>query len=111
MKDESLAHLHAILQAARAVKAFVSGRTLEEYASDELLRSAVERKFEIMGEAIGRIKRDEPDLLLRIRQHRAIMSFRNILVHAYDTIDDQIVWSVIEDDLENLITDVEHLID
>jgi len=111
MKDDSLAHLHDVLQAARAVKAFVSGRTLEEYAWDELLRSAVERKFEIMGEAIGRIKRDEPELLSLIRHHRAIVSFRNILVHAYDAIDDQIVWNVIEDDLDNLIDDIKRLID
>lgn len=110
MKDELLAHLHDIVQAARAVKAFVAGRTFEHYTSDEQLRSAVERKFEIMGEALNRIHRDAPGLLQHIRQHRDIISFRNILVHGYDSIDDQIVWGVVEDDLDNLIQDVEAIL-
>ena len=110
MKDEILAHLHDVLQSGRAIQEFISNRTLESYTSDELLRSAVERKFEIMGEAINRIKRDEPSLLSRIRNYRDIISFRNILVHGYDTIDDRIVWGVIEEDLDDLVEDVEKLL-
>ena len=110
MKDETPAHLHDILQAARAVKAFVSGRTFAEYAQEDLLRSAVERKFEIMGEALNRIKRDDPDVLSQIRDHRDIISFRNILVHGYDAIDDRIVWGVIEEDLDHLIEDADKLL-
>ena len=49
MKDEILAHLHDIAEAAKAIRTFVSGQTYENYAENELLRSAVERKFEIMG--------------------------------------------------------------
>ena len=60
MKDEVLTHLHDIIQAGKAIQKFVSGRTFETYVSDELLRSAVERKFEIIGEALNRIHRDEP---------------------------------------------------
>ena len=110
MRDEVFAHLHDIIQAGKAVKDFIAGRTFEHYRSDELLRSAVERKFEIMGEALTRIRRDEPDLLPRIRDHRDIVSFRNILVHGYDAIDDRIVWGVIEEDLDNLIEEVDTLI-
>ncbi len=75
-----------------------------------MLRSAVELKFEIMGEALNRIDRDDPGLLSRIRDCRDIISFRNILVHGYDAIDDRIVWGVIEEDLDNLIEDVTRLI-
>ena len=110
MKDEILAHLHDILQAGRAIKEFISRRTFKEYAADELFRSAVERKFEVMGEAINRIKRDEPAILSQIRNYRDIISFRNILVHGYDAIDDRIVWSVIEEDLDSLIEDVNGLL-
>jgi uncharacterized protein with HEPN domain len=110
MKDELLAHLHDVIQAGRAIKEFVAGRSFEEYTSNELLRCAVERKFEIMGEAFNRIRRDKPDILVQIRDHRDIVSFRNILVHGYDTIDDRIVWGVIEEDLDNLIEDVDKLI-
>ena len=110
MKDEISAHLHDILQAGRAIKEFISGKTFAEYASNELLRSAVERKFEVMGEAIARIKRDGPELLSQIRNHRDIVSFRNILVHGYDAIDDRIVWGVIEEDLDGLVEDVNRLL-
>jgi len=110
MKDEVLAHLHDVIEAGKAIKEFVAGRAFEDYASDELLRSAVERKFEVMGEALNRLRRDEPEILQHIRDHRDIVSFRNILVHGYDTIDDRIVWGVIEEDLDHLIEDVGKLL-
>ncbi len=110
MKDEILAHLHDIAEAGKAIRTFVSDRTLEHYSQDELLRSAVERKFEIMGEALNRVARDEPSAIKQIRDHRDIISFRNILIHGYDAIDDQIVWGIIKEDLDNLIEDVEKLI-
>jgi uncharacterized protein with HEPN domain len=110
MRDEILAHLHDILQTGRAIKEFISGKTFEEYISDDLLRSAVERKFEVMGEALNRIKRDAPEILPQIRYNRDIISFRNILVHGYDAIDDRIVWGVIEEDLDSLIEDVDRLL-
>ena len=110
MKNEILAHLHDIAKSGRTVKEFLSKRTFEEYSSNELLRSAVERKFEVMGEALNRIRDDEPEILSQIRNHRDIVSFRNILAHGYDTIDDRIVWNIIEDDLDSLIEDVEKLL-
>lgn len=110
MKNDVLAHLHDAIQAARAILEFVKGHTLDDYSSDELLHSAVERKFEVMGEALNRIKRDAPDVLAQIRDHRDIISFRNILVHGYDSIDNRIVWSVITDNLKNLIEDVDKLL-
>ena len=110
MKDEIFAHLHDIAQAGRAIKEFTSECTFEKYSSNEILRSAVERKFEVIGEALNRIGRAEPELLSQIRNYRDIVSFRNILIHGYDTIDDRIVWSVMEDDLDNLIEDVDRLL-
>ena len=111
MKDDVPAHLHDIARAAHAVKQFVGGHDFDGYVADELLRSAVERKFEIIGEALIRIRRDDPALLPRIHEHRAIISFRTILVHGYDGIDDHVVWDVIVEDLDRLIRDVETLLD
>lgn len=110
MKDEILSHLHDILQAGRAIKGFIAGCTFDQYSSDELLRSGVERKLEIIGEALNRIKRDEPELLQQIREYRDIISFRNILVHGYSAIDDRIVWGIIEEDLDSLLKDVDNLL-
>jgi len=75
-----------------------------------LLRSAVERKFEIIGEALNRIRRENPSLMNRIRDHRDIISFRNILVHGYDSIDDRIAWGIIEEDLDRLLEDISELL-
>ena len=110
MKDDILKHLHDIREAAGAIARFVSGKTLDDYLHDELLRSGVERKFEIIGEALNRVKRDDPTLLSEIREHRNIVSFRNILAHGYDSIDDRIVWGIIEEGLDNLLEDVERVI-
>ncbi len=110
MKDNFLAYLDDILRSGRAIKAFVAGCTFEDYSSDELLRSGVERKLEIIGESLNRIKRDEPELLQQIPEHRNIISFRNILIHGYDTIDDRVVWGVIEEELDALLNAVDTLL-
>jgi uncharacterized protein with HEPN domain len=110
MKADTTAHLHDIIQAADAIKQFAAGRTFEDYVNDDILRSAIERKCEIIGEALNRIRRDDADILEQIRNHREIVSFRNILAHGYDSIDDQIVWDVIGEDLDTLRMDTRSLI-
>jgi uncharacterized protein with HEPN domain len=106
MEAEVLKYLRDIQDAASAIRRFVCGRNFQEYSQDELLRSGVERKFEIIGEALNRIKQCAPGALHKIREHRSIISLRNILIHGYDTIDDRIVWGVIQEDLDNLLEDV-----
>ena len=110
MKDEILKHLYDAKDAALAIKRFVEGKTFDDYKENALLQSGVERKFEIAGEALNRIKRDPPEMLDQIREHRSIISFRNILVHGYNGISNRIVWGIIEEDLDNLIEDVAILI-
>lgn len=99
-----------ILEAAKAIKGFVAGKSFKDYSADELLRSGVERKFEIIGEALNRISKIAPDVLNRIRGQRDIVSFRNILAHGYDTIDDRIVWGIIEENLGLLLTDIKKIL-
>ena len=110
MKADLLASLHDILQAGRAIKLFLLGKQFSDYAADEMLRSAIERKFEVIGEALNRIKRDGPEMLAAIRNTRDIISFRNILVHGYDTIDDKIVWGIVQEELDQLMADAECLL-
>jgi uncharacterized protein with HEPN domain len=110
MKDETLAPLYDILQAGHDIESFVADRTFDDYKSNAMLRSAVERKFEIMGEALNRIRRIDEQVLEQIRDYRDIISFRNILIHGYDAIDDRIVWGVIKEDLSNLLQDIEKLV-
>ena len=110
MHDEIITLLHDIREAASAILRFVKDRSFDDYTRDELLRSGVERKFEIVGEALNRIKTEQPGILEKIREYRNIVSFRNILAHGYDAIDDRIVWGIINEDLGNLLQDVEELL-
>jgi uncharacterized protein with HEPN domain len=111
MADDLLKHLYDIREATAAIFRFIRGKTFDDYEQDELLRSGIERKFEIIGEALNRIRRDDPTLLDKIREHRNIVSFRNILAHGYDSLDNRIVWGVVEEDLGKLLEDVERLIE
>ena len=106
MREETLKWLYDARKAASTVQRFVRGKTFSDYSSDELLRSGVERQLGIVGEALARIRRKDPEVLQRIREHRSIISFRNILVHNYDGLDHRIVWSVIRENLETLVEDL-----
>ena len=91
MQLEAQKYLFDIRQAAQRITRFREGKTFEHYRVDDLLRSAVERQFEIIGEALSQLARQYPDVAQRIAGYRRIIAFRNILIHAYATIDDRIV--------------------
>jgi uncharacterized protein with HEPN domain len=110
MEDDLLKHLYDIKEAAAAILRFVRGKTFDDYERDELLRSGVERKFEIIGEALNRLSRDNPTVLDNIREHCNIVSCRNILAHGYDSIDNRIVWDISGEDLGKLLADVERVL-
>lgn len=77
---------------------------------DLIERRAVERSFEIIGEAVSRLARSEPDLAAEITGGRQIIGFRNEIAHGYDTIDDNRVDSVIKQHLARLREDVAALL-
>jgi uncharacterized protein with HEPN domain len=94
--------LDDIRAAAAFIRQVTDGKTLEAYCADRLLRQAVERNFEIISEAVGRLARLDPDLAVRIGEHPQIIAFRNVLIHGYDLVDDAQVWQVITHDLPRL---------
>lgn len=97
-------------RAAEFLQTVTAGRTLDDYRGDELLRSAVERKFEILGEALNRLHKADPALAAKIPHHRQIISFRNVLIHGYDVVDEAVVWQIIQQDLPVLRQRVEELL-
>jgi len=99
-------YLADILQAAEAIAQFTRGETLETYLGDLKLRSAVERQFEIIGEALAHARAVEPEIVDAIGNARAVIGFRNQLIHGYALVDDEIVWGNVEN-LPTLIADVE----
>ena len=110
MRPEAPKLLEDIRDSASFIIQVVCNRTQADYEADRLARQAVERNFEIIGEAINRLSRLDPATAQRVGAVPRIVAFRNILIHAYDNIDHGIVWHVIQADLPPLLTGVEALI-
>jgi uncharacterized protein with HEPN domain len=92
--------------AAAKIQRYSAGRTLADYSADDYFRSAVERQFATLGEAMTRLAKAAPEVAERISDHRKIRSFRNVIVHGYDVIDDITTWSVIVSKLPILRTEL-----
>ena len=75
-----------------------------------MLKRAVERDLEIIGEALNRIIKREPDFEVKITNAKAIIGLRNQVIHAYDNISDENIWSILINHLPKLKTEVEILI-
>lgn len=99
-----------IHNAAQNIVDDTAGLTFDEFAGDRRTRQVVERNFEIMGEAVNRLRNREPSVATRITSHNQIVAFRNILIHGYDTIDYEIVWQAVQESLPVLRSEVEQLL-
>jgi uncharacterized protein with HEPN domain len=69
--------------------------TFLDYRSHLIIKRAIERNLEIIGEAIKRILNQDALLENRISQTKAIIALRNQVIHAYDNISDEIIWSIL----------------
>jgi uncharacterized protein with HEPN domain len=109
MKPQFRENLETVIEQGRVILSFVSGMTFEIYVSDDKTKLAVERSFEIIGEALNRAYKLDPETIDSITDYRKIISFRNILAHCYDSVEDRLVWGVIEESLPSLLSDVMNL--
>ena len=110
MRLEARKYLYDIQQAATLLAEFTAGRQFADYAREAMLRAAVEREFEIIGEALGQLAKLDEELAAGISEHRAIVAFRNILIHGYTEVDDRLVWDVVETKLPVLIREIDALL-
>jgi uncharacterized protein with HEPN domain len=95
-------YLWDVQQAAERIRRFTAGRTSDDYIADEMLSAAVERQFEIIGEALVRLRRIAPEVATMIPDVHRIIGFRNVLVHTYGEVDPMEVWGAIQNDLPSL---------
>jgi uncharacterized protein with HEPN domain len=98
MRRNPRSFLWDVCDAADAISSFIEGRSSLDYLEDRMLRSAVERQFEIIGEALSQLAKIDPTVAARIPDLRRIVGFRNVLIHGYDRIDAASVWHVIQND-------------
>ena len=107
---EREARLWHIADACAALISFSEGRKLTDYVTDDMLRSAIERKLTIIGEAMVRLRQVDPEIASAITDVPDIIGFRNKLIHEYPEIDDAKVWDIIRNQVPLLLSQVRALL-
>jgi uncharacterized protein with HEPN domain len=110
MQPEVKSLLVDIQHAVAGIDLFVVGKSLEDFNADLMLRRAVERQFEIIGEAVTRMRKVNPAVADSISESHGIVSFRNVLSHGYDTVRNPITWRIILEKLPVLRREVDELL-
>ena len=96
MPPEVLRYLHDVDQACALIVQFTKNMTIDDFRADAQLRSAVERQFITIGEALQQALRAMPKLDRSITDSRRIVNFRNVMVHGYVQVVPDTVWGVVE---------------
>jgi len=110
MRDEVAKYLYDVEKACALVAEFTCGKTLADFDSDVMLRSAVERQFITVGEALTEARKLDAVTIGSITSVVKIIGFRNVLVHGYEIVKPIRVWSVIENDMDILRNEVQTLL-
>lgn len=108
-RDRDPVYLWDMLNAARGIVSSLEGITFAQYTADENLRLATERRIEIIGEAARRISTELKEANPQI-PWRLIVDQRNVLIHAYDEIEDERIWGLTVQDIPRLIEQLTDLV-
>ena len=110
MDNEIKKYLFDIQESIDSILKYLGNkRDFKVYMADKMLRRAVEREFEIIGEAMSRI--EKLDSTIEISSKRQIISMRNRVIHGYDKIDNEIIWGTIVRHLPTLKLEIDNLLD
>ena len=107
--ERDAAYLWDMLEAARNVANMVAGKTFVDYENDLVLRSAVERQVEILGEAANHVSIEFQNAHSQI-PWRQIIGQRNILAHEYKDIAAKLIWTVGTERIPDLVKALEPLV-
>jgi len=111
MRRERCAYLHDLLDATESIFLFVVGVSFETFESVDIIRSAVERKFEIVGEALQQVSRLFPGSVDSIPDLREVINQRNRIAHGYFEVNPRILWDSIKTDLPGFQDEVKRLLE
>lgn len=111
MKPEIKKHLYEVNISINSIFEYLGDkRDFNDYLNNKLLRRAIEREIEIIGEAMSRALKQSPDL--PIKNARRIVDTRNWVIHGYDKVDDVIIWGIIINHLPKLHKEIQkYLVD
>lgn len=110
MGNEIKTWLYDMLNAILEIEGFFSNGPMDfhNYQSDIRTKRAVERNLEIIGEAMNRILTQNPNI--SISNSRKIVAVRNIIIHGYDKVSDEVIWGIIINHIPTLKKEVESLL-
>ena len=111
MQRDPRAFLWDVREAAQAIQSFTAGLDVTGYVGNELVQAAVERKFEVIGEALNQLTKLDAPLAARIPDVPQVVAFRNQLIHGYATINPDTVWNIAQNALPGLLSAVQALLD
>jgi uncharacterized protein with HEPN domain len=103
--------LFDILNATESIEQYTHRLDFTDYLADGQVQAAVERKFEIIGEALNRIKKLDASMLESISENQRIIGFRNVITHGYDTLDTELVWDAVCNHLPTLKEQAKRLLE
>lgn len=109
MQRDTRAFLWDVLNAANKIERFLQGHTRDAFMRDELLQSAVERQPAIIGEALRQLSESAPAVAHEVGDVEQIIGLRNVLIHGYATVDSDLIWRSVQEDLPALKKTVERL--
>ena len=110
MQRDPRAFLWDVRESALAIQTFTAGMDVTAYAANGMAQAAVERKFEIIGEALSQLARLDAALAVRIPDLPKIVAFRNQLIHGYATVNVSTVWNVVQNSLPPLLACIQALL-
>jgi len=111
MDNEIKAWLYDILQSINEIDSYYEDRPriFEEFQTDIKTKRAIERNLEIIGEAVKRIL--EKDNSFRVNHAKQIVGTRNRIIHGYDSVSDELIWSIVINHLPKLKTEISDLLE
>jgi uncharacterized protein with HEPN domain len=102
--------LQYLQNAAELILQFIETKDFAGYNQNVMLQSAVERQLIVVGEAVNVLSRLNPEAAFRITDYPRIIAFRNRLVHTFFTVDNRIVWQVVNSDIITLYREASELL-
>ncbi|MDP2368909.1 DUF86 domain-containing protein [Rhodoferax sp.] len=111
MQRDRRAFLWDVRESALAIQSFTAGLDAAAYANNLMAQAAVERKFEVIGEALNQLGKLDAAVAARIPDLPQIVAFRNQLIHGYATVNVGTVWNIAQSAVPPLIEAVQTLLD
>lgn len=94
----------------QTILSFVGAIDEEEFQQKRIYQAAVEREFITVGEALAAHRREHPDVARRIEPLPRFIAFRNVIIHRFDQVDTEVVWSAVQDKLTGLLDQIEDVL-